>query len=252
VSRAVATLRWRDLAVLALLITALAGATALLLTLGAGHDEPRGWLRLAITLLLLTLLAKGCALARGQAEERYRRLFEGVARHTGGELEVMAHPATGALPARGAATTTLFTLRWHQAGYACAWSFVRDHQGRTTTDRFPVRVACRNPRRWSWSIRQDLTRSPFPDPHAPPTGDRGFDERYRVVASREAAPALTSARIRDRLLTLHPLLHLDLDGRPDAIVATLYHPTTDPYPYPYLFELLTWLAAAQEGTTPPE
>jgi len=247
VIRAISALRRRDLALLALLVTATVAAAALLLTLGADHAEARGWLRLGVTLLILGVVAKGCDLVRGSAAERYRRLFEAVARHTGGDLEVTPHRATRSRGPRGEATTTMLSLRWRQAGYACEWRFVRDHKGRTTTDRFPVRVVCRNPRRWTWSIRQDISRSPFPDPNAPPTGDRTFDERYRVVAPREVATAVATRRVRERLLTLHPLLHMDLEGRPDGVVATLYHPSTDPYPYPYLFELLTWLAKAQEG-----
>lgn len=244
---AVPALRRRDLALVVLLLAATLATTALLFTLGADHEEARGWLHLALTLLLLALLAKGCDLARGRTEDRYRRLFEAVARHTGGNLEATPRRATRSRGPLGEATTTVLTLRWRQAGYGCEWAFLRDHKGRTTTDRFPVRVACRNPRRWRWSIRQDASHGPFPDPKAPPTGDRPFDERYRVVAPHDVAAAVATARIRERLLTLHPLLHMDLDSRPDGVVATLYHPTTDPYPYPYLFELLTWLAQAQEG-----
>jgi len=247
VIRAISALRRRDLALLALLVTATVAAAALLLTLGADHAEARGWLRLALTLLVLALLAKGCDLARGSAAERYRKLFEEIARHTGGDLTTLPRHTVRSRGAAGEATTTVLALRWRQARYACEWTFVRDHKGRTTTDRFPVRVACRNPRRWRWSIHQDASHGPFPDPSAPPTGDRAFDERYRIEALPQVAAALATPRIRERLLTLHPLLHMDLDGRPDGVVATLYNPSTDPYPYPYLFELLTWLAKAQEG-----
>lgn len=245
--RAVSPLRRRDLALLAALAAAALAATALLLALGESYAEARGWLRLLLTLLVLVLLAKGCDIARGNVEARYRRLFETLAEHTGGHLETTPRRATRSRGLLGEATTTLLSLRWDQGGRPFQWRFVRDHKGRTTTNLFPVRIACRNPYRWSWSIRQDVSRSPFPDPNAPPTGDRRFDERYRVTAPREVAAALATGRVRARLLTLHPLLHMDLEGKPDGIVATLYHPTTDPYPYPYLFDLLTWLAAAQEG-----
>ncbi len=250
--RAISSLRRRDLALLAGLVAAALAATALLLTLGASHAEARGWLRLALTLLVLALLAKGCDIARGSVEARYRRLFEQIAKATGGVLDSTPRRATRSRGPLGEATTTLLSLRWEQGGRPLQWRFVRDHKGRTTTDRFPVRVACRNPHHWQWSIRQDVSRSPFPDPNAPPTGDRPFDERYRVVAPREVAATLASRRVRERLLTLHPLLHMDLEGERGGVVATLYHPTTDPYPYPYLFDLLTWLAAAQEGGRPPE
>ncbi len=242
----VAAYRRRDLLLLALLLAAAAAAT-LLLASGGPDEEVRGWLRLLLTLLLLAALAKGCDLVRGSAEARYRRLFEEVARHTGGELEVEPRRATRSRGPLGEAITTLFTLRWHQGGYPFTWSYERHHKGRTTADRFPVRVRCRNPHRWPWAIRQDVTRTPFPDPDAPPTGDLPFDERYRAVVPREASATLLTPRVRERLTTLHPLLHLDLEGQRDGVVATLYQPSTDLYPYPYLFELLTWLAAAQEG-----
>ncbi len=245
--RVVSSLRRRDMALPALLIAAVLATTALLFVLGADHEEARGWLRLALTLLVLALLAKGGDVARGNVTERYRRLFELITKPTGGVLESIPRRATRSRGPLGEATTTLLTLRWEQGGRPFQWRFVRDHKWRTPTARLPMRVGCRNPRRWHWSIRQDASHGPFPDPHAPPTGDRPFDERYRVVAPREVAAALVTRRVRERLLTLHPLLHMDLEGERDGVVATLYHPTTDPYPYPYLFELLTWLAAAQEG-----
>ncbi len=246
-SRRALRLRPRDAAALGILALAALLLAALLLHAGPGHEEARGWLRLGLTLLLLALLAKGFDMARGGAEERYRRLFEEVARHTGASLDPLPRYRALSRGALGEGVTTVLRLSWRQGGYPFEWSYERFHKGRTTAERFPVRVRCRNPRRWRWAIRQDVTRTPFPDPAAPPTGDRAFDERYRAEVPREAREALLTRRVRERLLMLHPLLHLDLEGGPEGVTATLYQPTTDPYPYPYLFELLGWLARAQEG-----
>ena len=101
---AVSALRRRDLAILGFLAAATVAATALLFTLGAAHEEARGWLRLGLTILLLALLAKGCDLARGRAEDRYRRLFEEVARHTGAELEAGPQHTTRSRGLLGEAT----------------------------------------------------------------------------------------------------------------------------------------------------
>jgi hypothetical protein len=237
------------------MVLALAAAAVLavaLVTLNPPHQEARGWLRLLLTLLVLVALAKGYDLYRGRAEERYRRLFEEVAAHVGGTLSTSSQEATRSRGRLGEGTTTLLTLAWEQGGYPLRWSFERQRKGRTHNDVFPLHVPCRNPQRMAWAIRQGgIYRRPFAHHQDRLTGDREFEKRFVVTADSPATvQRLLPAPVRDHLRALYPLLHFDIESDDRGLVATLYQPPGDLYPYPYLFELLTDLAARMENARP--
>jgi len=230
-------------------ILAAAGLLAVvLLYLEPPHHEARGWLRLLLTFLLLAALAKGIDLYRGRAEERYRRLFATLAERVGGELSTVPRDHTRSRGRLGEGTTTLLTLAWEQDGYRLRWSFERQRKGRTHNDVFPLRLTCRNPQRMVWAIRQGgIYRRPFAHQNDRLTGEREFDQRFVVTADGAATvQRLLPVPVRDQLRTLYPLFHFDLESTDDGLVATLYQPPHDLYPYPFLFQLLTDLAARME------
>lgn len=235
-----------------LALTAAALVAMVLATLNPLHQEARGWLRLLLTLLLLVALAKGYDLYRGRAEERYRRLFEEIAAHVAGTLSTESREATRSRGRLGEGTTTLLTLAWEQDGYPLYWSFERRRKGRTHNDVFPLRVTCRNPQRMAWAIRQEgFYRRPIAHREDRLTGDREFEKRFVVTAdSTGTVERLLPEAVRDRLCTLFPLLRFDIESDDRGLVATLYQPSGDLYPYPYLFELLTDLAARMEHARP--
>jgi len=240
-----------DLRRLVVILAAASLLAAVLLSLEAPHQEARGWLRLLLTLLLLAALAKGIDLYRGRAEERYRRLFAALAEHVGGELSTVPRDQTRSRGRLGEGTTTLLTLAWEQDGYPLHWSFERQRKGRTHNDVFPLRLTCRNPQRMAWAIRQGgIYRRPFARHDERLTGEREFDQRFVVTADdASAVQDLLPAPVRDRLRTLYPLLHFDIASTDRGLVATIYQPSTDLYAYPFLFELLTDLAARMEHPT---
>jgi len=236
------------------LIAILAAATLLavvLLYLEPPHHEARGWLRLLLTLLLLAALAKGIDLYRGRAEERYRRLFATLAEHVGGELSTTPRDQTRSRGRLGEGTTTLLSLAWEQDGYPLRWAFERRRKGRTHNDVFPLRLACRNPQRMAWAIRQGgIYRRPFAHQNDRLTGEREFDQRFVVTADSAATvQRLLPVPVRDQLRTLYPLFHFDIESTDHGLVATLFQPPHDLYPYPFLFDLLTDLAARMEGSS---
>ena len=233
------------------LLALLAGAVLLAAVLIYGEPpihQARGWLRLILTLLLLAALAKGYDLYRGRAEERYRGLFAALATHIAGQLTTVPRDEVRSRGHLGEGTTTLLTLAWEQDGYPLRWSFERRRKGRTHNDVFPLRLACRNPQRMAWTIRQGgVYRRPFAHHQDRLTGDRAFDERFVVTAdSATTVGHLLPPPLRDQLRTLYPLFHFDIESTDRGLVATLYQPPTDLYPYPFLFQLLTGLAARIE------
>jgi hypothetical protein len=238
-----------DLRRLIAILAAAALLTAVLVNLEPPHHEAQGWLRLLVTLLLLAALAKGLDLYRGRAEVRYRRLFAALGEHVGGELTTVPRDETRSRGRLGEGTTTLLTLAWEEQGYPLRWSFERQRKGRTHNDVFPLRLTCRNPQRMAWAIRQGgVYRRPFAHHHDRLTGDRGFDERFVVTADSPATvQRLLPTPVRDRLRTLYPLFHFDIESTDHGLVATVYQPPHDLYPYPFLFQLLTDLAARMEG-----
>jgi hypothetical protein len=237
---------------MALALVAAAILAVTLVTLHPPHQEARGWLRLLLTLLLLVALAKGYDFYRGRAEERYRRLFEEVAAHVGGTLSTSTQEATRARGRLGEGTTTLLTLAWEQGGYPLRWSFERQRKGRTHNDVFPLRIACRNPQRMAWAIRQEgIYRRQIAQRHDRLTGDREFEKRFVVMAdSQRTVERLLPQEVRDHLRALYPLLRFDIESDDRGLIATLYQPPGDLYPYPYLFELVTDLAARMENARP--
>jgi hypothetical protein len=237
------------------MVLALTAATLVAVVLASVnplHQEVRGWLRLLLTLLLLVALAKGYDLYRGRAEDRYRRLFEDVAAHVAGTLSTEPREATRSRGRLGEGTTTLLTLAWEQNGYPLHWSFERQRKGRTHNDIFPLRVACRNPQRMVWAIRQEgIDRRQIAQREDRLTGDREFEKRFVVTAdSAETVERLLPQAVRDRLRALFPLLRFKIESDDRGLVATLYQPSNDLYPYPYLFDLLTDLAARMENARP--
>jgi len=237
-----------DLRRLVVILAAAALLAVVLLSLEPPHQEAQGWLRLLLTLLLLAALAKGIDLYRGRAEERYRRLFAALAEHVGGELSTVPRDQIRSRGRLGEGTTTLLTLTWEQDGYPLCWSFERQRKGRTHNDVFPLRLACRNPQRMAWAIRQGgIYRRPFAHHHDRLTGDREFDQQFVVTAdSTSTVQCLVPAPVRDQLRTLYPLLHFDIESTDRGLVATVFQPPHDLYPYPFLFQLLTNLAARME------
>ncbi|MGD2062441.1 MAG: hypothetical protein PVF51_02530 [Nitrospirota bacterium] len=237
------------------MVLALAAAAMLagvLVALDPPHEEARGWLRLLLTLLVLVALAKAYDLYRGRAEERYRRLFEEVAAHVAGTLSTAPREATRSRGRLGEGTTTLLTLAWQQDGYSLRWSFERRRKGRTHNDVFPLHVACRNPQRMAWAIRQEgIYRRQIAQREDRLTGDREFEKRFVVTADSDGTVAcLLPPTVRDRLRALFPLLRFDIESHDRGLVATLYQPPGDLYPYPYLFDLLTDLAGRMENPSP--